>query len=1056
MKTTKRQAKKSFATPRSAYSAEELRLRRLEASLRSTGFILLLIMLITSTCGMAMTTTPVGDLEYNVSADNADFESRNRQKGIYTITSGTIDADYSSSCPLWVAVIDRDGTDGGHLTVKINSCIVSGYTVYTRAQCGGTGPVADLEPNDVFIEWDEDAGHGSLGYFHFSGECVEETPYYVQVTGEGSTNWTVYRVISSGTLTKTKDGFNEHDAIHLVAGPCPVLLEKFDDINDCVWLGGEINYKIDYNYPGGPNCPNINDVNLIDELPGEVNYVSSDPCGSYDSNSHTVTWDLDTLEPNESGYVTLEVEVKENVELGAIITNKCELKSDAQFLRSAYEYTTVCCRIIYVDEDANGYNNGVSWKDAYNYLQNALEDANTSAGCEEIRVAEGTYNPDQNSIYPNGTGERTATFELIGGVELYGGYAGFGEPDPNARDIKQYETILSGDLGRNDRPCVDPCDLLSDPCRADNSYHVVTGSGTDETAELDGFAITGGNANGDDSYNSGGGMYNDSGSPTVRNCTFRWNSAEYGGGMYNTGGSPTITNCAFVGNGAGNGGGVYDTGESPTITNCTFVANSADSGSGIYEYMSSLKVTNCILWGNRDEQIELLGGNALVTYSDIKGGWEGEGNIDENPMLVADGYHLTLCSPCIDAGTNTPGGSLPLEDIDGEYRIMDGNCDGEAIVDMGVDEYYLADCNILEFAHCPRPASGVTDVPRNVVLSWTAGINANSVDGHRVYFDPNEQKVIDRSGCEVNGVNTTDPCYSLPTPLAPLELGWIYYWAVDEVNSPNTWKGDVWHFRTRNYLVVEDFELYADNDALHEVWKEEAEEGTGAVISLETGVVRDDKSMKYEYHNADYPLNYSEVVADVNDDWPSEIGSNWTAENVKALVLYFYGQSGNYIVEQQMYVKLTDADSNEGIVIYGDNDEDVNDLTVEKWQEWNINLALFDACGVDLTDVNKITIGFDEPANTGEGTVYFDDIRLYPPRCRLSERTADFTKVDYAPAGDPAGDCVIDYREIRVMARDWLMGPPPDPNVDLYGDGTIDFRDFAILANRWLEEQLWP
>ena len=111
----------------------------------------------------------------------------------------------------------------------------------------------------------------------------------------------------------------------------------------------------------------------------------------------------------------------------------------------------------------------------------------------------------------------TATFQLKNGVVIMGGYAGFGEPDPDARDIELYKTILSGDIGI-------PCD------NSDNSYHVVTGSGTDETAVLDGFTITAGNANGHD----GGGMFNLDGSPTVMNCIFTDNSTESrGGGMHN-------------------------------------------------------------------------------------------------------------------------------------------------------------------------------------------------------------------------------------------------------------------------------------------------------------------------------------------------------------------------------------------------------------------------------------------------------------------------------------------------------------------------------------------
>ena len=105
-------------------------------------------------------------------------------------------------------------------------------------------------------------------------------------------------------------------------------------------------------------------------------------------------------------------------------------------------------KTIYVDADATGANDGSSWENAYNHLQDALADANSSAKPVQIRVAQGIYKPDQGvGITP---GDREATFQLISGVAIRGGYAGFGEPDPNTRDIECYPTILSGDLIRHD------------------------------------------------------------------------------------------------------------------------------------------------------------------------------------------------------------------------------------------------------------------------------------------------------------------------------------------------------------------------------------------------------------------------------------------------------------------------------------------------------------------------------------------------------------------------------------------------------------------------------
>ena len=189
-------------------------------------------------------------------------------------------------------------------------------------------------------------------------------------------------------------------------------------------------------------------------------------------------------------------------------------------------------RIIVVDTSATGNNDGSSWADAYTQLQPAL--AAASSG-DEIQVAKGVYKPAGIS------GSRAATFQLLNGVTIKGGYAGFSSPEPNMRDIEAYETTLSGDLNGDDDS--------NFANNVENSYHVLTGSGTDATAILDGFTITGGNANGISPQSLGGGMHNSYGNPTIINCTFIKNySLTMGGGMFNYESSPTITNCSFIEN----------------------------------------------------------------------------------------------------------------------------------------------------------------------------------------------------------------------------------------------------------------------------------------------------------------------------------------------------------------------------------------------------------------------------------------------------------------------------------------------------------------------------
>jgi len=236
--------------------------------------------------------------------------------------------------------------------------------------------------------------------------------------------------------------------------------------------------------------------------------------------------------------------------------------------------------VVFVDAGAPGINNGSGWMEAYTCLQDALSFA-VEFPDMEIRVAQGVYRPDQGLDVT--AGDRDATFQLINSVTINGGYAGYGAPDPNARNIDLYETILCGDLYDNDGPG-------EWENNGENSYHIITGSDTDSTAILDGFTIRNGNANHSERYDSrrdGGGMYIISGTPALANCTWRNNRAiNYGGGIYNeSNSSPTLTNCKFYGNQSYCAGGIYnESSSSPILSNCTFIGNSAVVAGAIGNY----------------------------------------------------------------------------------------------------------------------------------------------------------------------------------------------------------------------------------------------------------------------------------------------------------------------------------------------------------------------------------------------------------------------------------------------------------------------------------------
>ncbi len=338
-------------------------------------------------------------------------------------------------------------------------------------------------------------------------------------------------------------------------------------------------------------------------------------------------------------------------------------------------------KALYVDDDAPTGGSGSCWADALTYLQDALMVAEADRDFRyTILLAQGRYRPDRDSSNPAGTDNREATFLLTQGVAIAGGYVGFNEPDPDLRDPESYETILSGDLAGNDAQSLDVGLLLSDPSRADNSYHVVYCTKVDESTQLDGLIITGGNANAQSGgllVYGGGGLICYSADPNVKNCVFVANSAKYGGAIcsnsgnpwiidcvlsdnfaslkggaiYNTGGPilircdffgntaasfggaiannqghPQVTNCLFARNWATKGAGIHnDHNSNPVIVNCTLSRNYAsESGGGIYDIADSrTTLINNILWDNYDNgQVtpsQMISDSPVICYSSVQG-----------------------------------------------------------------------------------------------------------------------------------------------------------------------------------------------------------------------------------------------------------------------------------------------------------------------------------------------------------------------------------------------------------------------------------------------------
>ncbi|MDR3094230.1 MAG: hypothetical protein LBU62_06285, partial [Bacteroidales bacterium] len=283
--------------------------------------------------------------------------------------------------------------------------------------------------------------------------------------------------------------------------------------------------------------------------------------------------------------------------------------------------TTVTGTTLYVNKNVSGgTGDGSSWDNAFRELSDALRIA-AGTTVNEIWVAQGTYYPLYSAVSASASvascdnGNRDNAFVMLPDVKIYGGFTG-SEISLAARNWEAHPTILSGDIG-----------ISGDP--ADNAYHVVIGSGITNAAVLDGFTITGGNANGSGSItvqgqtvsqNQGGGVMLHTASPAIAHVKISGNQATDGAGASLDAASPNISNTLISGNKAtASGGGMYaNTTSVPTLLNVTISGNNAANGSGIFNNGGTAPtVKNCIIWGNTANNVNF--DNTTITYSLVEG-----------------------------------------------------------------------------------------------------------------------------------------------------------------------------------------------------------------------------------------------------------------------------------------------------------------------------------------------------------------------------------------------------------------------------------------------------
>ncbi len=443
-----------------------------------------------------------------------------------------------------------------------------------------------------------------------------------------------------------------------------------------------------------------------------------------------------------------------------------------------------------------------------------------------------------------------------------------------------------------------------------------------------------------------------------------------------------------------NGSGLSGADEHSTVSDDMWLAWPADEPLYIqYQFDDVYKLHEMLVW-NYNIQFELLLGfgiqNVTIEYSENGADWMSLGDVQLNQATAENTY--------------TPNTTVDFAGVLAQYVRLTVNSGYGMMGQYGLSEvrFMYIPANARE----PQPVDGAANVSPDAVLSWRAGRGAVT---HEVYLSTDEAAVTDSTAL----ADVVSDSHYAPTDL---ELDNTYHWKVVEVNEAeaiSAWEGNVWRFTTQEFLVVDDFESYNDDDnRIYETWDDGFVNGTGSTVGYleapfaEQQIVQGgDQSM---------PLFYDgDSEADL-----ALPGQDWTRAGITTLTVYFRGDAEND--PGWLYAMI-----NGNRVDFSD---DASAIAQLRWQTWNIDLA---SVGGNLSNVSNLTLGVE---SSGSGLIFVDNIRLYreaPPVATPVNPGNEGLLLEYTFEGNTSDSSGNGYDGI-------LLGDAAVQNGVLTLDGTRD------------------